>query len=143
MNLLAALLLAQQMLFLVRHGEKVDNSRDAALSAAGEARANGLADKLRDAGITAIFTSEYQRTRNTAAPLAAKLKLEPQVHKADDTPGLVALLHKTDRALVVGHSNTLPEIARAYGVRLEIADDEYDSIFLLLPGDKPLLVRLH
>ena len=143
MNLLAALLIAQQMVFLVRHAEKVDNSRDAALSAAGEARARGLADKLQDAGITAIFTSEFQRTKNTAAPLAAKLKIEPLVHKADDTPGLVALLRKQDRALVVGHSNTLPEIAQAYGVKLEIRDDEYDSIFLLIPGDKPRLVRLH
>ena len=143
MNVLLAMVLAQQMLFLVRHAEKVDNSRDAALSAAGEARARGLADKLGDAGITAIFNSEYQRTRNTAAPLAAKLKVEPQVHKADDTRGLVELLHGQQRALVVGHSNTLPEIARAYGVNLEVSDDDFASIFLLIPGDKPLLVRLH
>ncbi len=127
----------------MRHAEKVDNSRDAALSAAGEARARGLVEKLQDAGITAIFTSEYQRTRNTAAPLAAKLKIETQVHKADDTRGLVELLRKQQRALVVGHSNTLPEIARAYGLSLEVSDDDFGSIFLLVPGDKPLLVRLH
>ena len=143
MNQLAALLIAQQALFLVRHAEKVDNSKDAALSAAGEARAKSLADKLGDAGITSIFTSEYQRTRNTAAPLAAKLGVKPEVHKADDTKGLVALLHKTQRALVVGHSNTLPEIAQAYGVKLEVSDDDFSSVWLLVPGDKPLLVRLH
>ena len=143
MNVLAALLVAQQLLFLVRHAEKVDNSRDAALSAAGEARAKALAGKLGDAGITTIFTSEYQRTRNTAAPIASKLGVKAEVHKADDTKGLVELLHKADRALVVGHSNTLPEIAQAYGVKLEVPDDDFASVWLLVPGSKPLLVHLH
>src|SRR6185312_14287059 len=103
-----------QVLFLVRHAEKVDNSRDAALSAAGEARAKALAVKLGDAGITAIFASQMRRTQQTAAPLADKLHLPVQVHQAEDTAGLVELLRKQDRALVAGHSDTLPEIAKAF-----------------------------
>ena len=139
MTVLLALL---QVLFLVRHAEKVDNSRDAALSQAGEARALALADKLRDAGITAIFATGFQRTQKTAAPLAEKLHVKLQVHAADDTAGLVALLKKEERALVVGHSNTLPEIAKAFGVKLEVPDDEFDGLFVLLPAER-LLVRLH
>ena len=143
MNLLVALLMAQQMLFLVRHAEKVDNSRDAALSAAGEARARALADKLRDAGITAIFTTELQRTKQTAAPLAEKIHVAAQVHPADDTAGLVKLLHKEKRVLVVGHGNTLPEIAAAYGFpSLAIADDEWDALYVLVPRTRTL-VHLH
>ena len=139
MTVLLALL---QVLFLVRHAEKVDNSRDAALSAAGEARARALAQKLGDAGITAIFATQYQRTQKTAAPLAARLKLPVQTHAADDTAGLVELLRKQDRALVVGHSNTLPEIARAFGVTIEVPDEEYDGFYVILPAER-LLVRLH
>lgn len=131
---------AQEVLFLVRHAEKVDTSKDAALSAAGEARAKALAIRLRDAGITAIYTSEYQRTRKTAEPLTEALKLLPRVHPANDTAGLVALLRKEPgRALVVGHSNTLPEIARAYGVELAVADDAYDGLFVLVPSTKTLI----
>jgi broad specificity phosphatase PhoE len=139
MTVLLALL---QVIFLVRHAEKVDNSRDAALSVAGEARARALVDKLRDAGITAIFATQYQRTQKTAAPVAGKLGLEVQVHAADDTAGLVEILRKQERALVVGHSNTLPEIAKAFGVTLEVPDEEFDGLYVLLPAER-LLVRLH
>ncbi len=143
MNLLVALMLAQQMLFLVRHAEKVDNSRDAPLSAQGEARAKALADKLRDAGITAIFTTEFQRTKQTAAPLAEKIGVKVQVHPADDTAGLVKLLRNQKRALVVGHGNTLPEIAAAYGFpKLTIGDDEWDALYVLVPRTRAL-VHLH
>ena len=131
---------AQEVLFLVRHAEKVDSSKDAALSAAGVARAKALAIRLRDAGVTSIYTSEYQRTKATAQPLTDALKLLPQVHPASDTAGLVALLRKErGRALVVGHSNTLPEIARAYGVELPVADDEYDALVVLVPASKALI----
>ncbi|TMA19843.1 MAG: histidine phosphatase family protein [Deltaproteobacteria bacterium] len=139
MTVLLALL---QVLFLVRHAEKVDNSRDAALSQAGEARALALADKLRDAGITAIFATEFQRTQKTAAPLAKRLNVKTQVRAADDTAGLVALLNQQERALVVGHSNTLPEIAKAFGTTLEVPDEEFDGLYVLLPAER-LLVRLH
>ena len=139
---MTVLLAMLQVLFLVRHAEKVDNSRNALLSPAGEARAHALAEKLREAGITAIFATEVQRTQQTAAPVAARLKLPVQVHKADDTAGLVELLKKQDRALVVGHSNTLPEIAKAFGVTLEVPDEEFDGLYVVFPAGR-LLVRLH
>jgi phosphohistidine phosphatase SixA len=147
--LLIALLLAalparaQEALFLVRHAEKVDNSKDAALSAAGAARTEKLATMLRDAGIQAIFTTEFQRTRATAQPLAAALKLKPVVHAADDTAGLVALLRKErGRALAVGHGDTLPEIAAAYGVKLSVGDGEFDGLYVIVPATKTL-IHLH
>jgi phosphohistidine phosphatase SixA len=130
-----------QVIFLVRHAEKMDNSRDAALSAAGEARARALAEKLGDAGVTAIFATQFQRTQQTAAPLARKLREKVQVHDADDTAGLVELLRAQQRPLVVGHANTLPEIAKAFGVNLDIADDDYGGLYLIIPSQK-LLIRL-
>lgn len=142
MNFILAVLLAQQMLFLVRHAEKVDNSPDAALSEKGEARAKALAEKLRDAGITAIFVSERKRTQQTAAPLAEALKIKPVVHDARDTAGMVKLLRAQKRALVVGHSDTLPEIAAAYGAKLERNDDEFDALWILVPRTRAL-VHLH
>ena len=134
---------AQEALFLVRHAEKVDNSKDAALSDAGLARAKRLAALLRDVGISAIFTSEYQRTQQTAQPLADALKLVPQIHAAGDTAGLMALLKsQRGRTLVVGHVNTVPEIAAAYDVKLTIDDADFEGLYLLLPQTKAL-IRLH
>jgi broad specificity phosphatase PhoE len=141
---------AQEVVFLVRHAEKADESKDTALSAAGLARARALADKLRDAGVTAIYTSEFKRTRQTAQPLAEALKLTPRAHPAADRAGLVALLHRehpNDRLLVVGHSNTVAGIIAAFGVpeKIAIAEDEFDDLFVLVPqaSGPPMLLHLH
>jgi broad specificity phosphatase PhoE len=141
--------LAQQAVIVVRHAEKVDDSRDAALSAAGEARANRLADILGDAGVTAIFATEFQRTRRTVEPLAARLRLPVVAVPASDTTGLVARIRtEQPRGIVVvsGHSNTVPEILRALGAveAIAIGDAEYDNLFVVVPRGEgpPLLLRL-
>ena len=64
---------AQQAVIVVRHAEKADQTPDSALSAKGQARARALADLLRGAGVTHVITSEFLRTRQTAAPLATAL----------------------------------------------------------------------
>ncbi|HEY2028849.1 MAG TPA: phosphoglycerate mutase family protein [Myxococcales bacterium] len=132
---------AQEVLILVRHAEKLDASRDTPISPDGVTRAQALADKLRDAGITSIWTSEFRRTQETAKPLADALGLKPHVHPANDSKGLVEALRKAGgRAVVVGHSNTLPEIAKLYGAKLEQPrDDDYGGLYLIAKG---VLVKL-
>jgi len=140
---------AQQAVIVVRHAEKVDESRDAALSAAGEARAMRLAGLLGDAGVTAIFATEFQRTRRTVEPLAARLRLPVIAVPASDTAGLVARIRaEQPRGIVVacGHSNTVPDILRAFGAAetIAIGDAEYDNLFVLVPRGPgpPLLLRV-
>ena len=121
---------------LVRHAEKVDDSRDPLLSEAGEARAQELARLLAPRGISAIFTTQYQRTRLTAAPLAARLQLTPTVVEASvsaDTLARRIREHSGTTVLVVGHSNTVPVIIRALGGPDigQIPDAEYDNLYIL------------
>ena len=137
-------------IFLVRHAERAGISGAAAsdtrLSAAGRARAQALANTLRNATITAIYTTEYRRTQETAAPLANSLGIQPEVVFADDTSTLIAKISaRRGNVLVVGHSNTLPQIIRALGIlsRITIAESEYDNLFLILPDRTPQLVHLH
>jgi phosphohistidine phosphatase SixA len=132
---------AQEVLILVRHAEKLDSSRDTPISPEGATRAHELANKLRDAGITSIWTTEFRRTQETAKPLADALGLKPHVHPANDSKGLVeAMRNAGGRALVVGHSNTLPEIARLYGAKLaQPADDDFDGLYVLAKG---VLIKL-
>src|SRR5215213_9019578 len=69
---------AATTIILVRHAEKaVSTSADMALSEAGAARANELARVLGGARIGAIYTTQYLRTRQTVAPLAKALGIEP------------------------------------------------------------------
>src|SRR5690242_10731974 len=130
---------AQEMVFLVRHAEKADASRDPALSPKGEARARALAALLRDAGVTSVWATDLRRTQLTAKPLADARGLPVRVRAAADSAGLVAEVRSLEphgRALIVGHSNTVPEIAAALGVREKIAlsDDEYDALFVIFGG---------
>src|SRR3984957_2624234 len=64
-------------IFLVRHAEKVSEAYDSLLSEQGHRRAECLANSLADAHIEQIFTSDLQRTQQTAAPLAEKVNVKP------------------------------------------------------------------
>lgn len=133
------------VVYLVRHAEKIDDSRDPGLSAAGELRAGLLADVLRDAGITAIWSTDYQRTRGTAAPLARRLGLEVRSYDPGDLGRFARqLLATPGRHLVVGHSNTTPELARALGGNPHgaIAETEYDRLYSITVGRETVTTAL-
>jgi phosphohistidine phosphatase SixA len=144
---------AQATIFLVRHAERADAgspsgaamANDPELSDAGRARAASLAAILADAQVTAIYTTEYKRTRQTAEPLAAARKLAVTTIKANEPTRLLeSLKGATGNVLVVGHSNTVPDILLGLGVRtpVTIKEDEYDNLFILTMGPEPKLVRL-
>jgi len=143
---------AQQAIFLVRHAEKLAEEMqaiDTPLSKAGKARARLLAETLKDAGITVIYASRAVRTQDTAAPLARALGLEVKIIDQDRPQPVVERLrsrHSKDVVLIVGHSDTLPDILNelGYAPRIKIRSWEYTNLFLVIPrGDKPpSLLRL-
>src|SRR5437867_12432967 len=138
---------AQPVVVIVRHAEKASNGgNDQDLSSAGRARANALARILKDSGITAIFTSEFKRTQETAAPTATSAHVTPTVVAAKDTAALVARLHQLNgNALVTGHGDTIPNIIKALGINssINIPDADYSELLIVTLGDKPQLFRLH
>jgi broad specificity phosphatase PhoE len=145
---------AQPTVFLVRHAERADASPGAAptmsadpdLSEAGRARAESLAAMLRDAKITAIFTTEFKRTQQTAAPLAKAIGVTVTIVTSKNAADLVTQVQASKGSvLVVGHSNTVPEVIKALGVPtpVTIADDEFDSLFLVTRSTPPSVLRLH
>lgn len=136
---------AQHLVIIVRHAERADGGAmsaakqtDPMLSAEGEARAKRLAAMLADSGITAIYATEYKRTQDTAKPIAERLGLKVQTQKGQDSAGLVAVLksaHARDVVLVVGHSNTMPEMIKALGgPAITVPDSEYGTIYFLVPA---------
>lgn len=120
--------------FLVRHAEKMPGP-DPVLTSDGKARAEALADLLEDAGIEHIHSSDYQRTRQTAAPLAGRLDLPIRLYDPRDLPALAAQLSEEGgRHLVVGHSNTTPPLADALGGDGGdpiVEATEYDRLYLV------------
>ncbi len=137
-------------IFLVRHAERADAGggaqKDPDLSETGRARAQALAETLRDAKISVIYTTEFHRTQETAKPLAEQLGLQPRIVAANETKKLLAAVARDEgNVLIVGHSNTLPEMMQALGIAEPptLGEHEYDDLFVILHPPGPRLLRLH
>ncbi|MDX1476341.1 MAG: phosphoglycerate mutase family protein [Saprospiraceae bacterium] len=139
--------------YVLRHAEKAEPPADAPgdphLSVKGHARAAQLAKLLEHASLTDIFSSEYRRTQETVAPLAGQQGLSVQSYNPADLQDFAGhLTQQSGRILVVGHSNTTPELVRLLGGEPgEPIDDatEFDRLYILYrPADGQVTtVRLH
>jgi len=139
---------------LVRHAEKeLSSIDDSPLAPEGELRAERLAQmfgRVSGAGrLEAIYVSDTRRTQQTAAPLAARLHLQPVILPGTDIDTIARRAmhdHRGGVVLIVGHSNTIPQIVRRIGgVEIApIADDEFDDIYVVsVPTlGKPSLLKL-
>ena len=132
-------------IILLRHAERETVGTDPSLTAAGKKRAQQLARMLRDAGVTAVFTSDARRTKETAAPLVAQTHLTPAeltgTNSAAHRASVLAVSGGT--AVVIGHTNTVPALVTALGAgSLEILESEFDRLFVVtrsMAGDVKLL----
>jgi phosphohistidine phosphatase SixA len=154
---LATAAFGQQAVLLVRHAEKATDANEASvpLSEAGTARAARLAEVLRSAGVTAVYATDTVRARKTAEPLAKAARIDVRIYSPRDAEGKPAPQLLLDRlkkeqprgiVLVVGHSNTVPEILAALGypAKVEIPANQFDDLFVVVPKaeSKPTVVRL-
>jgi len=124
---------------LVRHAEKAvvpPENKDPDLSTAGVARAEAIKKMFGDAGVTAIYASQFKRTQQTAKPLAEKLGLPVTQVEAKNTADLVKQIRARKAGEVIfiaGLNNTVPEIIAALGgPKLPIIPEtEYDNLYIL------------
>ena len=136
------------VVILVRHAERAeDGTSDPPISETGEARARLLAEMLRDVELTHVHTTDYLRTRATGEPTAQEHGLEMTLYDPGDLRAFAHRLRMTPgRHLVLGHSNTTPELVEALGgdAHGDIEEMEYDRLYLvtLTPeGADTLLLR--
>lgn len=103
-------------IYVVRHLHTPEGVPNAQLTAEGRAAAVRLADWLRRDPPATILVSDTDRARDTAAPTAARYRAAVLVYDNRDTPALVAqILAAKGTVLVVGHSNTVPDIIAQLG----------------------------
>lgn len=135
---------ATTTVIFVRHAEKATTpANDPSLSNAGQRRAAELARQLVDAdvvpgvGVDAIYSTSFRRTVETAKPVADALDLQVMTYDAADTTVFLESVvreYKGKIILVVGHSNTVPEMIGNMGASKsvpEIAEGEYDNMYLV------------
>lgn len=128
------------VVYLVRHAERAeDGTSNPSISAEGQARAETLAELLKDGAIDHIHSTDLKRTRETGAPLAKSTGLAVEVYDPKDLPGFAAALRATPgRHLVLGHSNTTPDMVAALGGEPggTIDDAEYDRLYVVVIPEK-------
>ncbi len=134
--------------FLIRHAEREDEPRqDPPLKKEGVARSQELARLLASAGIKAIYTSQFTRTKQTAEPLATKLSLtatpitlktnpsNPRQIAEESTTEVVnkILAGAGENVLVIGHSNSIPDVIKMLGgdVVPTIDERKFDDLFVV------------
>lgn len=132
---------AQTVVVVVRHAERAPGSGDPPISEAGRARAASLAELLKASNVAAVITTQFQRTRQTAEPLATAMGITPVVVNAQadlarhaSEIATAARQHPGKTVLVVGHSNTVPAIVAALGGPRfpDLCESEYDALFTVI-----------
>lgn len=123
-------------IYIVRHAERLDDSADTPLSEAGHRRAKALSDSLYMKNIDYIFVTKYQRNRQTAQPLTERLGKNYEIYEPKPMSDIIGRLGKIKgkNALVVGHSDTILEIAQGLGTKpsiSKIVHEDYDNLFVV------------
>ena len=135
---------------IVRHAEKsTDDPQDPSLSETGKARAQSLARLLADTPLSAAYATGYRRTQQTAQPAAdahgVKITIYDAKLPATTFAAQLRAAHAHGTVLVVGHSNTVPDIVAALsGQPVDaMSDDQYDLVYRVGtgPDDKTTLTR--
>ena len=127
---------AADTVYVIRHLQK-ESGADPILTAEGKAGAAALADLLADKSIKAIYATETRRAMETAAPLAARLKIAIIPYDPGNPAALAKIAAGVKGAiLVVGHSNTVPELVASFGGAepAAIADDEFGTLYIVHAG---------
>ncbi|MDH5433097.1 MAG: histidine phosphatase family protein [Gammaproteobacteria bacterium] len=125
----------ETVIYLVRHAEKVqDGTKDPTLSEQGVARSKKLAELLKDKNIRVIYSTDFKRTRLTAKPLADRLGIEIKLYDYKKLSELAnTLKNSKQNILVVGHSNTTPELVELISGKVvePIKEIEYSKLFTI------------
>ncbi len=128
-----------QYIYLSRHAEKLADIPNPGLTEEGKRRAQWLAEYLKDKSIEVIYSTDYERTRQTATPVASLFEKELTIYQPQAQAEFAKLLLSDGRnSFVTGHSNTTPALVKLLGgdPGQPIAEHQYDRLYLLVINEK-------
>jgi len=130
-------------IYIVRHAEKDLSdpaNKDPKLSDEGLKRAVILGEILTNNKLSAVYSTDRIRTRETVRAIAEKNNLPLKLYENTDLKAFansVLTENKGKTILIAGHSNTILEIAEAFGVKRpleKIEDHQYDNLIIVKIG---------
>jgi imidazolonepropionase-like amidohydrolase/phosphohistidine phosphatase SixA len=135
----------QQPVYVIRHLHTPQGQPDPDLLPEGQAAAQQLPALFGNDRIAAIYVTRFKRTQQTAAPVAARFGLTPIVYDPADPQGLIERVRAGPLpALIVGHSNTVPEIVeRLGGTRpAPLSHPDFGDVWRIAPGGATTRLRV-
>ena len=119
-----------EKVYLTRHAEKLhlEGNRDPDLSELGLARAQRIADMFAKIKVDHLFSTNYKRTQQTLMPLskAKSLAITPyDPRKGEDFIKQIKTNYCQQTLLIAGHSNTVPDMLQALGVKFDVKIGDY------------------
>jgi len=130
--------------FVVRHLQKGDGA-DPSLSAEGAANAHHLAAMLKHKGVVAIFATPTRRAMETGQPLAKSLGITVTPYDPSNPAALAAKVAAAGGpVLIVGHSNTVPELVRMFGGArpAPLSEQDFGTLYDVEPGGKVVTAQV-
>jgi broad specificity phosphatase PhoE len=136
------------VVLIVRHAEKASDAEDSPLTEAGVQRAQALAGVAADAGVSAIYTTQFKRNRDTARPLAERtgvavkevpVDLQNPGDYGEKLAGDIIEKHRGETVAVIGHGNTIASIVEGLtGRAQQLGDIQYgDLLIVTVPPSGP------
>ena len=128
--------------FLVRHAEKASIGNDPHLTEAGVQRANELARLLSQVPLNAVYSSNYNRTKETAQPTATAQNLSIEAYNPSEQEAFATAVlaqYPADKVLIVGHSNTIPALVNIFlgeETYPDLSDSAYDNLYVVTVYEK-------
>lgn len=120
--------------YFIRHAEKVkDQGNDPELTPSGISRANQWVNYFFLKDVDRILSSDFKRTRQTAAPLAKSKKLPIEIYDVRSLNGDSLLnKYKGETVVLYGHSNTINSYTndlQSDSIYKELDEKDYDHFF--------------
>lgn len=139
---------AQEMttVVLVRHAEKgVDEGGDPQLTEEGMVRAQSLAELLNVQAIDVIYSTPFNRTRQTVQPMAEARNMEIVEYNPFDMNKILEMIRgaRGKTMVISGHSNTVPLIINQLigEDRYKMIDEsDYGNLYILTIADEDVKV---
>ena len=124
--------------FVVRHAEKKNEPQnpDPDLAPEGVERAQEIARVFGDAGVNAIYATQFKRTQQTVKPLADRAVVPLSLLNANQTEELVRRIqtdHRGQTIFIAGHNNSVPALVSALSGETYplIPESEYDNLYIV------------
>ncbi|HZV69973.1 MAG TPA: phosphoglycerate mutase family protein [Saprospiraceae bacterium] len=134
---------------LVRHAETTGAGTNPVLSSAGQSRAQELKRILSNVDVDAVYSTDFNRTRQTAEPVATANSLSTLIYDPFATDALINQVlnaYPKGIVLIVGHSNTTPALLNAMvgaNTYPDFPETEYDNLFVVHVSEKGDATVIH